>query len=262
VEKLMLRALSRGLVLGGTIIEAIAQHARMSAKGEMPLPARAEWLHRWCGICLRRLGVDYTYRGLPPRDALLVANHLSYLDVLVLSAITPCIFVAKQEVAAWPVFGRMARLSGTIFVDRSRRGDVHSVAAKISEAVQSGTVVVIFPEGGSSNGRSVLPFHSSLLEPAVDLQLPVTPAHLSYTMPDGDPETDICYWGDMTLAPHLLKLLSRHGIRSVVRFGKPQTFADRKQAALQMRAEILRLAAGDNGPVQAVIADPGGPAKR
>src|SRR6185437_10856669 len=158
----MLRALPRGVVLAGTIIEAIAEHARLSVKGEMPLPARAEWLHRWCGTCLSRLGVDYVYQGLPPRNALLVANHMSYLDVLVLSAITPCIFVAKQEVASWPVFGRMARLSGTIFVDRSRRGDVHSVAAQISKAVQSRTVVVIFPEGGSSNGRTVLPFHSSL----------------------------------------------------------------------------------------------------
>jgi 1-acyl-sn-glycerol-3-phosphate acyltransferase len=237
----MLRALPRGVVLAGTIIEAIAEHARLSAKGEMPLPARAEWLHRWCETCLRRLGVDYVYQGLPPRNALLVANHLSYLDILVLSAITPCIFVAKQEVASWPVFGRMARLSGTIFVDRSRRGDVHSVAAQISEAVQLGTVVVIFPEGGSSNGRTVLPFHSSLLEPAVELQLPLSPAHISYSLRDGDPETDIAYWGDMTMAPHLIRLLSRNGIRPVVRFGEPRRFADRKRAALEMRAEVLRL---------------------
>ena len=193
-------------------------------------------------------------RACHPGNALLVANHLSYLDVLVLSAITPCIFVAKQEVASWPVFGRMARLSGTIFVDRSRRNDVHSVAARISEVVQLGTVVVIFPEGGSSNGRTVLPFHSSLLEPAVELQLPLTPAHLSYSLRDGDPETDVAYWGDMTLAPHLVKLLSRHGIRPVVRFGEPQKFADRKQAALEMRAEVLRLDARPAGSLGAIPA--------
>jgi 1-acyl-sn-glycerol-3-phosphate acyltransferase len=192
--------------------------------------------------------VDYTYQGQPPQNALLVANHLSYLDVLVLSAITPCIFVAKQEVASWPIFGRMARLSGTIFVDRNRRGDVHSVAAQISGAVRSGTVVVIFPEGGSSSGTSVLPFYSSLLEPAASLQLPVTPAHISYRLRDGDPGIDIAYWGDMTLAPHLLKLLSKHDIRPVVRFGTPQKFSDRKQAAAKTRAEIINLSAGVAGP--------------
>ncbi len=238
----MLRAPSRGVCLATTILQAVAEHARISARAEMPLPERARWLHRWCGICLRRLGIDYTYQGLPPQNGLLVSNHVSYLDVLVLAAIVPCVFVAKQEVANWPVFGRMARLSGTIFVDRRRRSDVHSVAAQMSEAARSGTPVVLFPEAASSDGSTVLPFHSSLLDPAVRLQLPVVPVHLSYTLQDGDPKTDIAYWGDMTLTPHLLKMLGKHGIRPQLRFGMPGKFSDRKQAAAQMREEVLALA--------------------
>lgn len=207
----------------------------------MPLAERAAWLHRWCKTCLRRLGVECDCNGVPPRNTLLVANHLSYLDVLVFSAITPCIFVAKKEVVGWPVFGSMARLSGTIFVDRRRRADVHRVAEQMAEAARAGVTVVVFPEGGSSNGRDVLPFYSSLLEPAVELQLPVTPAHISYTLRDGNPETDICYWGDMTLAPHLARLLSRHGVRPRIRFGQPRVYSDRKQAATETREQVLRL---------------------
>jgi 1-acyl-sn-glycerol-3-phosphate acyltransferase len=233
--------LRRGGYLAGTILQAMAAHAWISCGSEMRLAARAEWLHRWCRTCLRRLDVDLTYQGIPPRDGLLVANHISYLDVLVLSAIAPCVFVAKREVARWPVFGRMARLSGTIFIDRKRRADVPVVASQISEAAQSGVLVVLFPEGGSSDGTSVLPFHSSLLEPAIALQSPMTPAHISYTLQDGDPRMDIAYWGEMTLPRHLVRMLSRYGIRPVVRFGARQTFKDRKQAAAEMRAAIVDL---------------------
>lgn len=95
---------------------------------------------------------------------LLVSNHLSYVDVLVIGAITPAIFVSKNEARHWPVFGALARLAGTIFVRRDKRTDVARLAAEIKNALDAGVLVVLFPEGTSSAGARVLPFKSALLQ--------------------------------------------------------------------------------------------------
>src|SRR6266516_123787 len=125
------------------------------------LHARATWLHRWSRFACRVMGIRVTTRGSMPLSGLLVSNHLSYLDVLVLSSIRPCVFVAKRDVSAWPLFGWLARAAGTIFVDREHRLSSSAVVDLVRATLASGSVVVLFPEGTSSDGSTVLPFKSA-----------------------------------------------------------------------------------------------------
>src|SRR5881409_4532455 len=103
------------------------------------LRARGVWLHRWCSFACRVLGIRVTTYGSMPPSGLLVCNHLSYLDVIVLSSIRPCVFVAKRDVAAWPLFGRLARAGGTIFVDREHRLSSSAVVDLVQDAIASGS---------------------------------------------------------------------------------------------------------------------------
>jgi len=209
---------------------------------KLRLRARAEWLHRWCSFACGVLGVRLTVRGSMPRSGLLVCNHLSYLDIIVLSAIRPCVFVAKRDVAAWPLFGWMARAAGAIFVDRRRRVAAGGVVNLMREAIASGSLVVLFAEGTSSDGSSVLPFKPALLEPALQPGCPITAGALDYFLPRGSVADEVCYWRDMTLVPHLLNLLTKPEIRSTVSFARIETRGgNRKEVAHELRNEIIRL---------------------
>ena len=180
--------------------------------------------------------------GSVPRDGLLACNHLSYLDVLVLAALTPSLFVAKSEVRQWPVFGWFARLAGTIFVNRSKPSQAARSADEIAVALRDGALVVLFPEGTSSGGETVLPFKSSLLEPATRRVHALTAGLIAYQLTDGDVSEEVCYWKDMTLVPHLINLLSKRAILASVSFTElRQGSTNRKELARQLHSEVLRL---------------------
>jgi 1-acyl-sn-glycerol-3-phosphate acyltransferase len=177
-----------------------------------------------------------------PRSGLLACNHLSYLDVLALSSIQPCVFVAKREVAGWPFFGWLARAAGTIFVDREHRFSSTAVIDLVYDAIRGGSVVVLFPEGTSSDGATVLPFKSALLESAVQLRCRVTAACIDYAIDRGSVSDEVCYWRDMTLVPHLLNLFFKHEIRSNCVFALAKTRSgNRKQIARELREEIVSM---------------------
>jgi 1-acyl-sn-glycerol-3-phosphate acyltransferase len=207
--------------------------------------ARSRWL-QWCSCrTLRVFSVQTSHAGNPPQTGLLVCNHLSYLDVLVLVSLTPAVFVSKSEVKNWPVFGWFARLAGTLFVDRTKRSDVTRMNALIEQSLADGNVLVLFPEGTSWNGSEVLPLKSSLLEPIVGAKHPLAVGHLSYALDDGDAANDVCYWGDATFFPHLVKLMTKNHVRARVCFAPVRQPAhDRKALAQQLHAEISRLAPG------------------
>jgi len=177
-----------------------------------------------------------------PSRGLLVSNHLSYLDILVLSSITPAVFVSKREVKFWPIFGQFAQMAGTVFVDRHRRTQVGEINQDIESALEDGALVVLFPEGTSSNGQTVLPFKSSLLEPAAQRTHPVWVGALRYALDDGDAGEEICYWGDHTFFPHALNLLGKRAIRANVRFAPFQhSGTGRKQLAVELHEAVLTL---------------------
>jgi len=238
-----LRTALRLAILVSTAFEGCTHFVVLRLRGKVSTPERAQWLHRCCATALRRLGIALQPEGEFPSRGLLVANHLSYLDVLVLSAIHPCVFVSKKEVRSWPLFGLMAKLSGTVFVDRARTFAAHAANAEMSNALEQGTVVVLFPEGTSSDGSQVLPFRPALFDAATKAGAYVVSAHMSYDVADGSAASDVCYWGSMSFFPHLLRLLSRHEVRARVRFAaETRKFADRKLAARITRETVASLA--------------------
>jgi 1-acyl-sn-glycerol-3-phosphate acyltransferase len=203
---------------------------------------RAAWLQHTSRRMLKIFRTEIRTFGAIPTAGLLVSNHLSYVDILVIATITPATFVAKREVKGWPVFGWFATLAGTVFVDRERRTRVSETTNEIESTLTQGALVVLFPEGTSSNGETVLPFKTSLLEPATRQTHSLFASLIQYQIDDGDVGEEVCYWKDMTLVPHLINLLSKRTIRASVRFTQlREGSADRKELARQLHSEILRL---------------------
>ena len=191
--------------------------------------------------------------GTPAAEpALLVSNHLSYLDVVLVAAELPAIFVAKREVRSWPGLGPIARLVGTIFVDRDTPRDLVRVTAAIGSALRAGDTVVLFAEGTSTRGDRVLPLKPALLEPAVQGGWPVRYATLSYVTPPDQPGADLalCWWGDMTFLPHLLGVAQMTSFTGLLAFGSEPVQADnRKALAVVLHAALEK----DFTPVGASI---------
>lgn len=203
---------------------------------------RALWLQHSSRRMLRIFKTTIRTAGTIPTSGLLVSNHLSYIDILVISSVTPAIFVAKREVGTWPVFGMFAKMGGTLFVDRERRMRAGETTSEIQTALDQGALVVLFPEGTSSNGETVLPFKTSLLEPATRQLHALYAGVVQYRLEDGDVGEELCYWKDMTLLPHLINLLGKKTIHASVSFTQlREGSTDRKELARQLHSEVLRL---------------------
>jgi 1-acyl-sn-glycerol-3-phosphate acyltransferase len=218
-----------------------AVHCAACPRDSLP-STRAAWLQQSSLRLLSVLQIEVKSTGNIPSSGLLVCNHLSYLDILVLSALAPCVFVAKREVQNWPVFGWFAKLAGTLFVHREQRQQAGRAVNEIECALQAGSLVVLFPEGTSSGGETVLPFKSSLLEPATRQAYSLTAGLLRYKLSDGNVSEEVCYWKDMMLLPHLINLCSKDAIQASVHFSPLRGgHVDRKQLAIQLHAEVLRM---------------------
>ena len=238
-----LRALFRGACFLGIVLVAWCEYwLRILPRSSQKRELQASWLHRWSVLICRLVSAHVEVRGSPPPSGLIAANHLSYLDVFIFSAIAPCIFVAKKEIDNWPIFGRCARYSGSILLDRERRAGVGPAAEEMRAALGDDLLVVLFPEGTSSNGEFVLPFKPALFAPAVEQALPITAAAISYELPGGSAADEICYWGGATLLPHLFNLLSKPRLRARVTYAAPHASAtDRKVLAQELHATVSEL---------------------
>lgn len=194
---------------------------------------------RWSRGLLRVLGVRVAVVGRrPAAPYLLAANHLGYLDVLVLAAELPVRFVAKSEVRRWPVWGPLAAWTGTLFLERERARDARRVATAVERTLAAGEAVSIFAEGTSSPGDAVLPYRPALFEGAVVSGAPVVPAALSYRIPDdpGAVRDKVCWWGEMEFVPHLLALAGLPAIDATLAIGEPlPADQDRKAVARAAR---------------------------
>ena len=206
---------------------------------------RVRWLSRVAVRHAKWIGVKIRVHGDIPRGGLIVANHVSYLDIVALSAVVRCAFVSKMEVARWPLFGLYAQCGATIFVDRERRSAVADVAEEMRERLDAGVPLTLFPEGTSTGGDDVLPFRSSLFDPVVKLGCPVTACALRYSLEGGAVADEVAYWRDMTLAPHLLNLLGKSGVTLDIHFGpSSRRTGDRKTLARELHAEVRALLHG------------------
>jgi 1-acyl-sn-glycerol-3-phosphate acyltransferase len=179
----------------------------------------------------------------PAAPFFLVCNHLSYIDIIALSTQLDCVFIAKSDIADWPLVGTLAKSVGTIFINRDSFQDIPRVITLIEEAMSEGHGVVLFPEGTSTSGESILPFSPALLEPAARSRLPVHYASISYWTPPAEipAHLAICWWGEMTFVPHFIGALGLKRFEAQIDFGA-QTIVDNNRKALARR---LREAVAD-----------------
>jgi len=191
------------------------------------------------------LGIRLEVRGEAPRPPFfLVANHLSYVDILVLHSCLNCLFLAKSEVGSWPVIGFLARSTGTLFVERGRKTDLLRVIRETQRRMDGGFGVVVFPEGTSTDGSAVLPFKASLFEVPASTGQAVQCASISYITPPSAPPARlaVCWWGGMTFGRHFLELLTLPPFRALVSFGtEPIVAPDRKTLALESQRAVESL---------------------
>jgi 1-acyl-sn-glycerol-3-phosphate acyltransferase len=241
-----LRRIRRAVALVVTLGLIILRFWLLRLRGPLTLERRARWVQQSARMVLTSLGVHYRVEGRPPTRGLVVSNHLSYIDILVLSAAMPCFFVAKVEVGGWPFFGKASRTGGTIFVDRSSLVSAMSVAEQMTERLKLPipVPVLLFPEGTSTDGSSVWRFHSRLIDPATSIGAPITTACVRYLIDGGVEERELCWYGDGAFATHLWKVLGVAGFYAEVTFGEPRVYPDRRTAADATHDEIEAMRSG------------------
>jgi 1-acyl-sn-glycerol-3-phosphate acyltransferase len=196
----------------------------------------------WAQVSLACVGVRVTVHGTPPQGpCFLVANHLVYLDIWVLAAATPAVFVAESGIARWPFFGFMAKRASIIFIDRSNRRSIPEVNRRIEAALDEGQVLALFPEGRTGDGVRPLPFRSSLFEPAARGGHPVAWATIHYRTGAPDPPaSEVVVWKDGVGLPwHARRLLLLDRIEATVTFGDERvTGRDRKVLAAELERRV------------------------
>jgi 1-acyl-sn-glycerol-3-phosphate acyltransferase len=200
--------------------------------------ARLRWrgliFKSWAKAAAALIGISLTKHGSPPRAPFfLVSNHLSYVDVLVFASQLDCSFIAKKEVSRWPVIGPLCKGIGTIFIDRESRRDITRVNSQLDRALAEGRSVVLFAEGTSTQGATVLPFKPGLLESAARASFAVSHAAVSYRTRDDETPAhlSVCWWGEMTFMRHLKRLLQMREIRATLTFGQ-ETIQERDRKTL------------------------------
>ena len=208
---------------------------------------------RWCAWIFRRwsaglariFGMRITVRGRPPQKPfLLVTNHLSYIDIILLASQLGCTFISRHDVKDWPVIGHLTTLMGTIYINRDVRKDVVRVGHLIAAALARGEGIALFAEGTSSAGAQVNPLKPSLLEFAVQSRQPVHCASLSYRTDPGEVPAclAVCWWGDMGFATHVFHLLQVRRFYAEIVFGEEAVWEeDRKILAQKLHARISAL---------------------
>ena len=191
---------------------------------------------------LRRLGVEVRFSGAAhPGAVLMVANHVSWLDIPALHASAPrARFVSKSNIAHWPLLGRLARAGGTLFIERERKRDALRVVHEVADALRHSDAVAVFPEGTTGAGFGVLPFHANLLQAAITTATAVQPVVLRYSEPGHAVSVAAQYIDDTTLVDSLMKVCRARGLVVDVRFlpVEPAGELDRRTLAEGLRERI------------------------
>jgi 1-acyl-sn-glycerol-3-phosphate acyltransferase len=209
-------------------------------------PQRDRRVQAFARKMLKRLGVELRIVGAPAQAGpmLLVSNHISWVDILALHAVCPCRFVAKADVERWPLLGTLVTGGGTLYVKRESRRDALRVVHRMAQALTDGDILAVFPEGTTSDGSSVLPFHSSLIQAAILADAPVQPVALQIVNGrSGRPSRAVSYMGDESLAGSIWRTLCARELCAVVTFGVPQLAAgrDRRAWAQDLHREIAAM---------------------
>lgn len=205
---------------------------------------RDRYIMAWARRLLRVLGVRARLAPAPrlPGGALLVCNHVSWLDIYLIYAAQRVHFVSKAEVRNWPVAGWLANKTGTLFIERGRRADTARINTEMRDLMQDGAWVAVFPEGTTSDGRGLRRFMPSLLQPAVQLNCPVVPAALRYRTLDGRYTAASAYIDEISMWQSLKNIVSEPGLVAELHFGEPiLPDGHRRELAAQAEAATARL---------------------
>jgi 1-acyl-sn-glycerol-3-phosphate acyltransferase len=218
-------------------------HLRFPKLGE---PEREARVQAWARKMLEIVGIDLELRGQPPAAGplLLVSNHISWLDILVIHATRHCRFVSKSELKRWPLIGTLATGAGTLYIERESRRDAMRVVHHMAERLRAGDILAVFPEGTTSDGVSLLPFHANLIQAAVSADAPVLPMALQF-VDRRTRETSLSptYIGDDSLIGSIWRTVTGPPIVAVVSYGVAQRAEgrDRRRWAAALREEVARL---------------------
>lgn len=220
--------------LHGALICAIV-FPRLDAAQRMQ---RVGW---WSARMLRVLGIRLQASGVPHvGPVLLVANHISWLDILAINAVQPTRFVAKADVRHWPFLGWLVACGGTLFIERERKRDALRVVHQIAQTLKAGEIVAVFPEGTTGDGHGVLPFHANLLQAAIATETPVQPLVLRYHDTVSAVSQAGAYVGDTSLAQSVWWVANADGLQVQVQMLLPEgtRHLDRRALADRLHAQI------------------------
>lgn len=200
---------------------------------------RIQW---WSAKLVRVAGLQLSVSGTPrPGATLLLANHISWLDIAAIHAVAPqARFVSKADVLAWPLLGWLIKGAGTLFIERERKRDALRVLHQVAEALKAGDTVAVFPEGTTGDGATLLPFHANLLQAAISSGTPVQGVALRYSDPAHRFSPAAQFLGETTLLQSVWRMLSAQGLRVHVELLQPQgaRHADRRALAEYLRSQI------------------------
>lgn len=200
----------------------------------------------WAMQLLALWDIELKVRGqaVPSGPALMVANHISWLDITVIHAARYCRFVSKSDIRDWPLVGTLATGAGTLYIERTSRKDALRMVKDMASAMGNGDVVAVFPEGTTSDGRALLPFHANLIQSAIEADAPVQPMSIQFLdARSGQVSFAPCYIGDDTLLGSIWRTLTAPRITAVVHFGPLQWAQgrDRRAWAHDLREEVISL---------------------
>jgi len=203
-------------------------------------------VQRWAQRMLAVLGVRLVVHGTPPAagPVLLICNHISWLDIIAIHAARHVRFVAKSELRQWPLIGALATGAGTLYIERERQRDALRVVHRMTDALRAGDIIAVFPEGTTSDGRTLLPFHANLLQAAISADAPVQPAALHFVdAATGAVSYAPRYIDDDSLMESLWRTLKAPPLLAVLHFGvaQPSQGRDRRAWAQDLRTEVQAL---------------------
>jgi 1-acyl-sn-glycerol-3-phosphate acyltransferase len=203
---------------------------------------RSQHVADWSKRFLELLGVAVRVQGQPLQKGplMVVINHVSWLDILVMLAAQPVCFVSKSEVRHWPVIGWLATNVGTLYIERASRRDALRVVHQVAENLKAGHLIAVFPEGTTSDGTSVLPFHANLLQAAIAVASPIQPVALCYLEQNGALSMSPVYIDDDTLLSSVWRMLRAAPVTATLDFfpSMPTEGQERRALALKLQETI------------------------
>ena len=221
-----------GFVIAGLLLPMVGKRYRYNL---------IQW---WCKRLIAAFNIKVIVSGnIPPANlgqAMIIANHVSWADIHVLNSIIPLRYIAKSDIRHWPIFGFFASRVNTLFLDRAKNKDALRVVDLTAEALQAGDRLCLFPEGTTTDGTTLLPFKSSLIEAAIRAEAPIYPIAIHYPLPDGGINTAIAYAGETTLKESMQNALAIKSIVVMVHFFAPISTKNqhRRELALLVQTEI------------------------